>query len=113
MKERKRYSDDLFTRLVKTQFKVDCVREHRFCERMWRFDYAIPSLKIAIEVEGGVWTGGRHTRPQGFIGDMEKYNRATAMGWKVLRFMPERLLAASTLDLIKMSIQERCGNTKQ
>lgn len=103
----KRYSDDLFTRLIKTQFKVDCVREHRFCERLWRFDYAIPSLKIAIEVEGGVWTQGRHIRPMGYINDLEKYNRATAMGWKVLRFVPDRLLTSSTLDTIKETIKSR------
>jgi len=40
---------------------------------------------IAVEIEGGVWTGGRHTRGAGFRQDMEKYNEATAMGWRVFR----------------------------
>jgi len=64
-------------------------REYRFHpSRRWRFDYAWPSRMIALEIEGGVWTGGRHTRGAGFLGDMEKYNAATLMGWKVLRCVP-------------------------
>lgn len=44
---------------------------------------------IAVEIEGGVWTGGRHTSGSGFLGDMEKYNEAAAAGWRVLRFTPQ------------------------
>jgi hypothetical protein len=58
--------------------------------RKWRFDFAWPgpddSWKIAVEVEGGKWTKGRHQRPQGFEDDMEKYNTAVNMGWRVFRF---------------------------
>jgi very-short-patch-repair endonuclease len=55
-------------------------------KRRWRFDFAYPKHKIAIEIEGGIWTGGRHTRATGFIKDCEKYNRATILGWRVLRY---------------------------
>ena len=54
--------------------------------RKWQFDFALPALKVAIEVEGGVFSGGRHTRGAGYIKDCEKYNAATLMGWSVLRF---------------------------
>lgn len=61
--------------------------EYRFHPvRRWRFDFAYPQHLLAIEVEGGVWMGGRHTRGRGFELDAEKYNSATIMGWKVLRF---------------------------
>jgi very-short-patch-repair endonuclease len=97
---------DIFTTICKTDLHVECVKEHRFHpKRMWRFDYAIPEHKIAIEVEGGVWTGGRHTRPQGFLGDIEKYNTATLMGWRVFRVTPEDLYRTATLNLIKQAIQ--------
>jgi hypothetical protein len=66
--------------------------EYRFhTTRKWRFDYAWPDKKIAIEVEGGVWTGGRHTRGAGFVADCEKYNTAAAMGWLVFRFTPQQM----------------------
>lgn len=62
-------------------------REHRFHPtRQWRFDFAFPDRKCAVEIEGGVWTNGRHSRGSGAIGDMEKYNAAAALGWFVFRF---------------------------
>jgi very-short-patch-repair endonuclease len=97
---------DMFVFLCRSYLKEECVRELRFHPvRRWRFDYAIPSHKIAIEVEGGVWTQGRHTRPKGFLGDMEKYNTATALGWRILRVTPETLTTGATLDLIKQTIR--------
>jgi len=96
---------DIFTIICKTDIGVEVVKEHQFhSTRKWRFDYAIPDYKIAIEVEGGVWTGGRHTRPKGFIGDIEKYNTATLLGWRVFRVTPEDLCKSKTLELIKQAV---------
>lgn len=96
---------DVFTTICKTDLKVECVKEFRFHpKRLWRFDYAIPDHKIALEVEGGVWTNGRHTRSQGFLGDMEKYNTATIMGWRVLRTTPTDLYKLKTIEMIKDAI---------
>jgi very-short-patch-repair endonuclease len=67
--------------------------EHRFAPpRRWRFDVAFPDRMLAIEIEGGVWTRGRHTRPAGFLRDAEKYNRAALLGWRVLRFTPQQVM---------------------
>jgi very-short-patch-repair endonuclease len=64
-------------------------REHCFCpERKWRIDFAFPSVRLAVEIEGGIWQRGRHLRGSGFIGDLEKYNRLTEMGWVLLRYPP-------------------------
>lgn len=61
--------------------------EHRFHEvRRWRFDFAWPDIKLAVEVEGGTFTNGRHSRGIGMRKDMEKYNTAQEMGWRVLRY---------------------------
>ena len=96
---------DVFTVICKTDLKVDCVKEFKFHPvRKWRFDYAVPEHKIALEVEGGVWTGGRHTSPKGFLGDIEKYNTATLMGWLVFRTTPDDLYKKKTLDLMKSAI---------
>lgn len=61
-------------------------QEHRFHPtRKWRFDYADEQNLIAVEVEGGAWIRGRHTRGAGYIGDCDKYNTAQLLGWKILR----------------------------
>ncbi len=61
-------------------------REYKFAPpRRWRFDMCWPAQRVAVELEGGVWSGGRHTRPAGFEADVEKYNCATVEGWRVLR----------------------------
>lgn len=103
---KKKGNADYFVALVKSDLKLDIVKEYRFHPtRRWRFDYAIPSHKIAIEVEGGVWIQGRHTRGSGFIKDMEKYNAAAALGWRLIRVTPQNLITNQTLDIIKEAIQ--------
>ena len=93
---------DVFTETCRKELGIEVMKEFRFHPtRKWRFDYAVPSRKVALEVEGGAWTGGRHTRAQGFIADMEKYNTATVFGWRVLRVTPDRLLSADTLAMIR------------
>lgn len=83
---------DLFCVEVKLRFGCSCVKEFRFHEkRKWRFDYAIPDMMIAVEVEGGAFTQGRHTRGKGFIADIEKYNTATSMGWRLFRTTPKEM----------------------
>ena len=83
---------DAFTLICKSELGMECVKEYKFHPvRKWRFDYAIPAALVAIEVEGGVWTGGRHINPKGFLNDMEKYNSATLMGWSVYRTTPDEL----------------------
>ena len=67
--------------------RLGFVQEYRFHpERRWRFDWADPERKVAIEIEGGVWTRGRHVRPIGYERDAEKYNEAAIAGWIVLRY---------------------------
>lgn len=78
------------------------LKEYRFDPvRRWRFDYAWPAHKFALEVEGGVWSGGRHTRGKGFLGDMEKYNAATLAGWQVFRCTPESVTSSNTLEILR------------
>lgn len=113
VKKAKQPKRDLFTAILKSDLKVDAVAELKFHPtRRWRFDYAIPEYKIAIEIEGGVWTGGRHTRGAGYIKDMEKYNAAATLGWYMLRFAPEQKTKPETLNTIAKAIKRRKAEKK-
>ena len=80
--------------------------EHRFHPtRKWRFDYAWEDHRVALEVEGGVWVGGRHTSGAGFVKDMEKYNEAACLGWRIIRCQPRELCSIKTVDTIKRAMQ--------
>lgn len=84
------------------------VLEHRFhTTRKWRFDVCWPEYKVALEVEGGLWLpkGGRHNRPVGMVKDMEKYNTAAEMGWRVLKVEPKKLMTSATVEMIKRAIE--------
>lgn len=81
------------------------VPEHSFePSRRWRLDLAWPAARLALEVEGGIWTGGRHTRGAGFLADMEKYNRLAVLGWRLLRCTPEQLLLPETVALVRSAL---------
>ena len=86
-------------------------REHAFaaaCEppRKWRFDFACVTRKVALEVEGGLFmrSGGGHRSVAGALRDIEKYNAATALGWRVIRCQPGRETAAETLNLLSRAV---------
>lgn len=80
--------------------------EYRFAPpRRWRFDYAWCGPKVALEVEGGVFVAGRHSRGLGMVKDMEKYNTATLYGWRVFRVTPKQVADGSALTLIEQAIK--------
>ncbi|MDC5111990.1 endonuclease domain-containing protein [Acinetobacter baumannii] len=85
--------------------KIGFEQEYKFHpERKWRADFLITGTKILIEVEGGIWSGGRHTRGKGYIGDMEKYNSAAMMGFTVLRFSTEQVKAGLAIKQIEQLV---------
>jgi very-short-patch-repair endonuclease len=100
--------EDLFAAQCR-QYRLPAVEpQHRFAKaigRQWRFDFAFPDFKLAVEIEGLVVmrlagelvVRGRHASIKGIKDDMEKYNTAALFGWTVLRFQqqdvkPERAI---------------------
>lgn len=82
--------------------KIRFEHEYKFHpDRNWRADFLITGTKILIEVEGGIWSGGRHTRGKGYLGDMEKYNAAAVMGFKVLRFDTQQVKSGLAIKQIE------------
>ena len=74
-------------------------REYKFSSHDYKVDFAFMRQRLAIEIEGGVWTNGRHTRGSGFIRDIEKYNALTLAGWRLLRYTPQ-MIADDPLKVI-------------
>lgn len=73
---------------------LEPIPEYQFHpSRRWRADYAFPhtSPRVIVEIDGGVWSQGRHTRGAGFIEDQRKLNAAALLGYHVLRYTPDRL----------------------
>ena len=80
------------------------VREWRFDPtRRWRFDFADLLGHHAFEIEGGVWTRGRHTRPLGFQQDAEKYLAAQLAGWTVWRLTEPLITEAVVRQLVAIT----------
>jgi hypothetical protein len=78
------------------------VPEYRFMkDRRFRFDWAWPGKLIAVEIQGGIWTRGRHSRGYGQMGDYEKLNLAQALGWRVFYFTPVQLRKGEAQEFMK------------
>ena len=89
------------------------VREHLFAKsigRRWRLDFAWPDVLIGVEVEGGTWVAGRHSRGAGFEQDCEKYNEAAVLGWAILRFTGKMIHSGAALDTITRLLQAKDGS---
>lgn len=97
--------------------KIDYKPEHQFHpDRRWRFDFALMQHKIGIECEGGIHSGGRHTRGVGYEKDAEKYNEATIHGWRLLRFTRSMITTGYALSCIERmikSVEQLDGEQRQ
>ena len=101
-----KYNSYIVLAFFQSEKLPDCITEYPFHhERKWRFDFSWPQQRIALEVEGGVWVGGAHNRGVGFVKDIEKYNQAAVLGWRVLRCVPSDLCTVATANLIKEAMK--------
>jgi hypothetical protein len=106
------------------------LKEYRFCPgRKWRFDLLVqprivPSCVagfnlddrarleyvrhcLGIEIEGGLFVkgSGRHNRGAGMRADMEKYNEAVLLGWRILRVLPEWVQSGKAFTLVERAVK--------
>lgn len=82
-------------------------REYRFHPtRRWRFDFAWPleSQKLAVEIEGGIWIRGAHTRGRHFESDCCKYAEAAILGWRLIRVTTGMVKDGSAVEFIRRAL---------
>lgn len=81
------------------------VPEYRFAPpRRWRFDYAWVDEKVALEVQGGLFVAGRHSRGAALLKEHEKLNTAAAMGWRVIYCTPKQFRDGEALTWVQRAI---------
>lgn len=80
---------DLAKQILEKTTGLKWEQEYRFHKkRRWRFDYACEAAKVAVEINGGNYAGGRHINPTAIVKEYEKYAEAAAMGWVVISCTP-------------------------
>jgi hypothetical protein len=104
---RTRWEDDLAWQ-IKARKLPTPEREYVFhSSRAWRFDFCWPAFRVAVEVEGLVYGGGRHQRPGGYGGDLDKYNAAALAGWCLLRYDQVRVRSGYAVTEIEHALAAR------
>lgn len=97
--------DPVFRAWLITQGLPVPAPEYRFHPaRKWRFDYAWLGQKVALEVQGGVFSQGRHTRGASLLQEWIKLNTAAAMGWRIIYCQPSDLMTAQTAEFIRQAL---------
>jgi very-short-patch-repair endonuclease len=66
---------------------------------------AFPNERVAVELDGGSWIGGRHTSGAGFEADCVKLSEAAAMGWRVLRVTPAMVNDGRAIQVIMRALE--------
>ena len=96
--------------IVKAYFRdcglPECEVELKFCEtRKWKFDFAWEAPHfLALEVQGGIFTGGRHTQGAALLKEYEKLNAAASRGWRVMFCIPRDLCMDHTMQYLKNAL---------
>lgn len=102
------YKRAMFLAACKAHGLPEPIPEYQFAPpRKWRFDWFWKGFcgpSVALEIEGGAWTSGRHTRGQGFLDDIEKYNEATILGYRVIRCTPADVESGAAFALVRRAL---------
>ncbi len=75
--------------------------------RRWRFDYCWTKYKVALEIQGGLFSHGRHTRGAALLKEHEKLNAAACKGWRILYCIPKDVQNGSVFSLIKKALEAK------
>lgn len=83
-------------------------------KRKWSVDFAWPDFKIIVEIEGGIWSrwksgqysGTGHSHPLGILRDMEKYNAAGFLGYRVFRFAGDEVKSGEAVTFIQAVLEQ-------
>jgi very-short-patch-repair endonuclease len=77
--------------------------------RKWRADFLWrePHMLI-VELDGGVYVQGRHSRGAGIEKDCEKFAEAMALGYRVMRVTPRHVRNGQAVQWIEKVLKPCC-----
>jgi very-short-patch-repair endonuclease len=84
--------------------------EYRFAPpRRWRADFRIVDIRwdeatILVEIDGGAFIAGRHSRGTGVEADCEKQSAAAILGYRVIRVTPAQVDDGRALSWIRQAL---------
>ena len=104
-----------------SQAGIPFEREYRFAAsigRRWRADFlaigvSVDPLRITdwsknpvvlVEIDGGAFIGGRHSRGAGVEADCEKTSAAAILGYRVIRATPKQVEDGRCLEWIRQAL---------
>ena len=73
--------------------------------RNFRADFALPSLRLLVEVQGGIYSRRAHGSITGVLADLKRGNEAAIAGWHVLRVTPDEVSDGRALALVRRFIE--------
>lgn len=73
-------------------------------DRKWRFDFAWPGKLVALEVQGGIFIQGRHSRGAALLKEWEKLNAAAGLGWRILYCQPKDLTTSALVETLRTAL---------
>ena len=97
--------EDLFLFQLRTEGLPRPREQFKFHDtRRWSSDFAWPDKKIIVEIEGGIWRrgGGAHSHPTNILRDIEKYNNAALLGYRLFRFSDRELKNGEAMRIMKL-----------
>ena len=81
------------------------IAEYRFHPpRKWRADFCWREQKVIVENQGGLFSGGRHTRGAALLQEHEKLNQAAADGYRVLFATPQTIMGPAFLAILEATL---------
>ena len=101
--------------LIFMSLRLGVEREYKFHPtRKWRWDYALPAIKVCVEYQGlnfGHGGASGHQTIKGIVAENWKYSEGAIDGWCIVLINAVSIESGLAHDLIKRAVESRGRKT--